>query len=287
MKKRFAKVYLEITNICNLRCDFCPGNLRPPHSITPQEFETLADKLRPYTDYLYFHVMGEPLLHPRLGEFLSVAGEYGFRVSVTTNGVLLKTEGEILLKSAAVLHKVSVSLHSKEGNGERVDQDDYLSDAVEFSKKAADRGIYSVLRLWNLDTDTHKGENVENKEIEARLHEAFPEEWTPRLNGYRLSRNVFLEYAGIFTWPSESEADEIEDGYCHGLLDQIAVLADGTVVPCCLDAEGEISLGNLFFTPLEEILASPRATEMREGLMKGRFTESLCKKCTYRRRFKR
>lgn len=285
MKKPLNRAYIEIGNICNLRCSFCPGTERAPRQMELSEFKTVCAALHPYTDHLYFHVMGEPLLHPLLGEFLETAGEYGFRVCVTTNGVLLKTEGELLLKNAAVLHKVSISLHSMEGNGKGIDKDDYLCSAVEFSKKASNVGIYSVFRLWNLDTDSREGKNTANREIETHLHEAFPDEWTPRPNGYRLSRNVFLEYAGIFTWPTESEADEIEDGYCHGLLDQIAVLADGTVVPCCLDAEGEIPLGNLFFTPLEEILASPRVTAMREGLKRGRFTESLCKKCTYARRF--
>lgn len=287
MKKSLNRAYVEIGNVCNLSCSFCPGTHRAPRQMEPSEFQAVCDALQPYTDYLYFHVMGEPLLHPHLGEFLSVAGEYGFRVSITTNGVLLPDVGELLLLHADTLHKISVSLHSAEGNGEDIDRDGYLSSAIAFAREAANKGIYTVFRLWNLDTDARKGENGKNAEIETRLKEAFSDAWVKRPNGYRVAQNVFLEYAGIFTWPSESEAEEIDDGYCHGLLDQIAVLADGTVVPCCLDAEGEIALGNLFSTPLSQILSSLRCEKMREGLKNGRLTEPLCKKCTYRRRFKR
>ena len=286
MKKLLNRAYVEIGNICNLACAFCPGTNRAPRQMNEREFKTVCEALRPYTDYLYFHVMGEPLLHPLLGELLEIAGEYGFRVCITTNGTLLASEENTLFRHADVLHKVSISLHSMEGNSIG-DGEKYLAEAIAFSRRAAERGIYSVLRLWNLDTEARRGKNDRNAEVEARLRAAFPGEWTSRVNGYRLARNIFLEYAGIFTWPTESDSDDVEDGYCHGLLDQIAVLADGTVVPCCLDAEGEIPLGNLFSQPLSEILSSPRAERMREGLNCGKFTEALCKKCTYARRFHR
>jgi radical SAM protein with 4Fe4S-binding SPASM domain len=220
---------------------------------------------------------------------LSTAEEYGFRVCITTNGTLLSSEGHVLLSHSDVLHKVSVSLHSLEGNGTVSGQeaDRYLSDAIAFAKEASARGTHTVLRLWNLDADGREGRNLANSAIEARLHDAFPEEWKPRWNGFRLKQSVFLEYAGIFTWPTESDAEAVEDGYCHGLLDQLAVLADGTVTPCCLDSEGEIALGNLYQSTLSEILSAPRATAMREGFAERKMVEPLCKKCTYARRFRR
>lgn len=285
MKKALNRAYVEIGNICNLACSFCPGTSRVPRQMTEAEFRTVCERLRPYTDYLYLHVMGEPLLHPLLERFLMIAESFGYRICITTNGTLLSSCGEVLLRRAAVIHKVSISLHSMEGNGKRSEA--YLSDAVAFSRLAAEKGIYTVFRLWNLDADGRRGENSENAAIEAALRRAFPEEWIPRRNGCRLGKNVFLEYAGIFTWPTESTADAVEDGFCHGLADQLAVLADGTVVPCCLDSEGEIAFGNLFSEPLEEILRSPRAVAMREGLLSGRFVEPLCKKCTYARRFQK
>ena len=280
---RFRRAYVEIGNVCNLSCSFCPGTRRVPRQMTAEEFRRVLTEIRPYSDVIYLHVMGEPLFHPNLGEFLSIARELAFRVSITTNGTLLRSAEGILLAHADVIHKVSISLHSAEGNGDL--RREYLDEAISFAEKASAAGIFAVLRLWNLDSKEREGENRENAVILRRLKEAFPEEWVKRYNGYRMTKGVFLEYAEIFTWPTESEAEPVEMGYCHGLLDQIAVLTDGTVVPCCLDADGEIALGNLFLQSLPEILASDRFQSMETGLRNGKFTEALCRRCTYARRF--
>lgn len=293
-KTSLNRAYVEIGNVCNLACSFCPGTTREARRMTEAEFCCVAEKLRPHTEYLYLHVMGEPLFHPTLDRFLLIASEYGFRVCITTNGTLLGTRGNVLLSHAETIHKVSISLHSMEGNdvvsaveGELDGRTEaYLHSAVDFAYEASARGIYTVFRLWNLDSAEHKGSHRENDAILSYLHTAFPDEWKERHDGMRLMKNVFLEYAEIFTWPTESEAEEQESGFCHGLCDQIAVLADGTVVPCCLDSEGEIALGNLYDSTLDAILASDRATAMREGFRNRKLVEPLCRTCTYARRFR-
>ena len=107
------KAYLEITNVCNLSCSFCPGTRREKRFMTPEDFETLSRKLRGHVEYLYLHLMGEPLLHPQLEEILGIAARQGFRVIITTNGTLLDRRGELLVSSPAV-YKVNISLQSFE-----------------------------------------------------------------------------------------------------------------------------------------------------------------------------
>lgn len=70
----FSRMYLEITTCCNLSCSFCPGTKRPAAFLSPENFHTLAAKLRPYGEHLYLHVMGEPLLHPQLPRCWRFAG---------------------------------------------------------------------------------------------------------------------------------------------------------------------------------------------------------------------
>ena len=106
---RFRKIYLEISNVCNLSCAFCPGTKRTKHIMAEAEFAALMPKLRPYADYLYFHLMGEPLLHPMLERFLSIAEGYGVPVSITTNGFLLSKQGEVLLHHNKIIKKVKKS----------------------------------------------------------------------------------------------------------------------------------------------------------------------------------
>ena len=122
----FSRIYLEITNCCNLSCAFCPGTRRARRMLPAEEFRLLAGKLRPWTDYLYLHVLGEPLLHPQLAEILASAGELGFRVCLVTNGTLLAQRLGTLL-AAPALHKLSVSLHSFEANDALMPLETYLA----------------------------------------------------------------------------------------------------------------------------------------------------------------
>ena len=278
------RIYIEIGNICNLDCSFCHKIKRAARQMTADEFSTVAEKIKGHTKYAYLHVMGEPLLHKNLGDFLRILDENGIRAAITTNGTLLPQKKDVLL-SAKNLHKVSISLHAPEANERKISKEDYLSGCVDFAKAAAEAGVFVVFRLWNLDSDEGQGKNHENAFIKSFLCEAFPQEWQKRRSGFRLARNIFLEYDGLFTWPAESNAEERFSGYCHAIKDQIAILADGAVVPCCLDSEGEISLGNIFDNTLDEILSSERAKNMKRGFEERRLIEPLCKRCTFIKRF--
>ncbi len=279
------RIYIEIGNVCNLSCSFCPKTKREKRQMSVEEFKTVAEKVKNKAKYVYLHVMGEPLLHPHLSEFLEILRANGMRACITTNGTLLKGKSALLLAYPDVVHKVSVSLHSIEGNGKENVMEDYISSVADFARQASEGGIFTVMRLWNEDSEEGDGKNKENPVIMSLLKEIFVDEWQIRRCGFRLMRNVFLEYDGVFTWPSESAAEEKKEGRCHGLKDQAAILADGTVVPCCLDSEGIIALGNIFEADLDEILSSPRAVAMRRGFEKGELTEPLCRKCTYANRF--
>lgn len=281
----FAKAYLEITNVCNLRCSFCPGSKRPGKFLSPDEFAFLAEKLRPHTDYLYLHVMGEPLLHPNLDEILTICAKMNFRTVITTNGVLLKKCREMLLSHAATLYKISVSLHSFEANDREVDFSAYLDGCIDFISAAAKKNIISVLRLWNLDGAHSTGENTRNAEILSRLHIAFPGEWREVRGGPKMADHCYLEWGERFLWPSSEGEDYGEERFCMALRDQIGVLSDGTVIPCCLDSDGALALGNLFTQSLEEILQSERARRLVEGFSQRRAVEDFCRRCEYACRF--
>ena len=273
---RFNKIYLEISNRCNLRCAFCPGTKREPRSMSREEFASLLPKLRPWTDYLYFHLMGEPLCHPLLGDFLSMAGEAGFRVILTTNGTLLSPMADTLL-SAPALYKINISLHAFEANDLAVPFSRYLEDCFTFGKRAEGHFVVSY-RLWN-----GGGSDARNGEILRAMESHFPPPWREERLGPRIGDRIYLHYGDRFDWPDLSAPDGGEQISCYGLRDQIGVLCDGTVVPCCLDHEGDIPLGDLFRQDMDEILSSPRAQAIAEGFAEGKAVEELCRKCGYAR----
>ncbi|MBQ4641533.1 MAG: SPASM domain-containing protein [Oscillospiraceae bacterium] len=275
---RFRKIYVEISNLCNLSCAFCPGTKRPPRRMTPEEFVTLAPKLRPYTEYLYFHLMGEPLCHPQLDAFLEIAHSHGFRVILTTNGTLLARQQELLLSSPG-LHKVNISLHAFEANDLTVPFESYLQECFAFGQAAKGKKLV-VYRLWN-----QGGAEERNQQILEAMGVAFPEPWVQERQGIRVASRTYLEYGDKFDWPDLQAQEGSSRVFCYGLRDQLGILCDGTVVPCCLDHEGDLVLGNLYEQPLEQILESPRARAIYEGFSRKEAAEELCRKCGYARRF--
>ena len=198
--KRLRKIYLEISNVCNLHCTFCPGTRREKRFMTVDEFATLLPKLRPWTDYLYFHLMGEPLCHPELAEFLRLAGDAGFKVILTTNGTLLEEKREILLNAPA-LHKVNISLHAFEANDLSVPFETYLFRCFSFGQ-AAEGKFLVVYRLWN-----GGGAEQRNPEILSAMERAFPAPWDVQPRGTQIAQRVYLEYGDKFDWPDLSAPD--------------------------------------------------------------------------------
>ena len=222
--------------------------------------------------------MGEPLCHPNLQSYLKHAGFHGFRVILTTNGTLLQRQQEILLSSPA-LHKLNISLHAFEANDLAMPFADYLNGCFAFGKAAEGKKLI-VYRLWN-----QGGADERNQEILDALESYFPKPWVTERKGIRIGDRVYLEYGDKFDWPDLSAEDMGQNVFCYGLRDQIGILCDGTVVPCCLDHDGDLSLGNLLEEELEQILQSPRAQAIYHGFQHKTAAEELCRKCGYARRF--
>ena len=275
--KKYSRVYVEITNICNRSCSFCPGTVREKRRMSFEEFSLIANSLVGVTDYLYFHVMGEPLTHPELPRFIEYATSLGFKCAVTTNGTLVTRRAEELIASG--IYKVNLSVHSFEG-GEEEQYLSYIKSLADFADKASNAGVLTVLRLWNKGYDG--GLNDRTLEIlKTRLQGEC--KWGSR--GARIRHKLHLEYGDRFDWP-DMEAENMGDRlFCYGLRDHFGILSDGRVIPCCLDREGEITLGNIYETPIRQILSSERAMAILHGFDNRVAVEELCQKCGYARRF--
>ena len=274
----FSRVYVEITNSCNMNCSFCHGTRRPPRSMTIEEFSLVLDRLSGVTEYIYYHLMGEPLTHRDLPELIRMAGNAGYKSAITTNGTLLSRRGDELI--AAGVYKVSISLHSFE-EGSAADFDAYLDSCFDFADKASRAGVLTVFRLWNRGHDGGRNEYILEK-MKSRL----VGEWRWSQRGARIRDKLHLEWGDRFAWPDRDAPDMGDGVFCYGLGDHFGILSDGSVVPCCLDADGEITLGNIFEERVANILASDRARAIAEGFKKRHAPEELCKRCGYARRFK-
>ena len=286
----FHRVHIEVTNICGLACSFCPPKLQLTKTMSLLFFEKVLKELQPYTKSLAFHVMGDPLTLSNLFEYLELSHKYGFEVELTTSGYYLKkTRVEVLFHEA--VRQLNISLNSYNKNSLNLSFDEYM-DGVFLAcgnKLALYPKPFINLRVWNLDEalsevefNTLLFEKMENFfKVKIDTQAIYKE----KIKSLRLASKILLNFDNYFEWPSIESTHE-SDATCYGLKSHIGILADGTVVPCCLDGEGVINLGNLHETPLKDVLDSPRAQAIIAGFSKGKAVEELCKKCTYKERFK-
>lgn len=285
----FQKVHIEISNVCNLQCSFCPEVVREKKLMSPGLFRRVLEQVAPLAEQVAFHLMGDPLVHPRLAELVDTAGEFGTKIFFVTNGVLLREDkAEILLKPA--FRQVNFSLHSFADNFPDKDPADYLEKIFAFVERAfVERpDLYVNFRLWNLEAPRGIGEK--NRDVLRRIEERF--QWKAageldvrRQKSHPVKGRLYVHFDTEFTWPALELPVLGLAGTCYGLKSHFGVLVDGTVVPCCLDKEGAIPLGNLTEVPLGDILGGARAQAMLKGFRERRLVENLCQRCQYIERF--
>lgn len=291
--RKFKSIYIEITNVCNLHCDFCPQTRRKPEFMKIEMFNKMLDQIQAHTEYIYLHVKGEPLLHPEIDKLLDLCYEKGFKVNLTTNGTLItKVKDQLLLKPA--LRQINFSLHSFDGNEGAQNKEEYLDNILSFTKEALLKTETIIgLRLWNYEEDNVI--NLEKKkndtmlvaiEKEFNLQDRIQEKVLPG-RGVKIKDRLYLNQDHQFQWPDLKEMEDDGKGFCYGLRTQAGILVDGTVVPCCLDGEGVIALGNINTSHFTEIIESERACNIFDGFSRREAVEELCRKCGYRKRFGR
>ena len=266
MKKRFKKIYLEITNICNLKCNFCPGNKRPKEEMTLENFRIILEKLENYTDNLYFHLMGEPLVHSKINELIDVAS-LKYQVNITTNGYLIKK-----IENNKNIRKINISLQAIKSDEEI---DNYLKDIFETVDKLYNQGTTVVYRLWN--------EQASSSKIIEKLEKYYK----INLNGNtKIQDRIYLDREIPFIWPDLNNNYYNEEGSCMGLRSHIGILVNGDIVPCCLDYNGTITLGNILNNDIDTILKDKRVQNMQENFLNNKKCEEFCRHCNFYDRIK-
>lgn len=284
----FFRAYVEITNLCGLACSFCPPKEQPNQTMTLPFFKTILEQLKPYTNEVALHVMGDPMILSNLKDYLDCAHSLEFKVMITTSGFYLDAARRSFLFHPSI-RQVNISLNSFNKNSVSRTFEAYLEPILMLcdEKLAQDSNFFINLRLWNLDNMC--SELDFNKKLFKVLEEHFgidfiSESISGERQSMRLASKILLHFDRYFEWPSLQNTFH-GDGYCHGLSKQIAILSDGRVVPCCLDSDGIMELGNLHATNLGKILTSKRSLDILDGFEKSLAVEELCQKCSYKDRF--
>lgn len=299
-------VYIEITNVCNLHCSFCPCGKTPANNSTESRtfmpsalFEKcIAGAQEIGATSVYFHVLGEPTLHPGFVHYLKKLEQTPLKLTLTTNGTSIERVGRQILASPAV-RQVNFSTHAyAELPCETAER--YLQNVLDFCRLAiVERpDLYINLRLWNIGASEAA---PWNSFMLNRIRETFNVEVTPghfcsRHKSFNIIGRLYLHEDTRFEWPEskalchpepvEGSTGKIVPGTCRALDTHVAILHDGRVVACCLDHSGQITLGHINEQSLNEILESPLANNIREGFEQHELRHPFCQKCSFCKRFK-
>ncbi len=247
-------------------------------------FTQVLQEVQPFTKEVALHVFGDPLALSNLNDYLDIAQSLGIKVMITTSGLFLKNHKDLFHPS---IRQINISLNSYNKNTMQCTFEAYMAEVLNLCESRVDEEVFINLRLWNLDV--LNSEDAYNKKVLSKLSEHFNITLDTALlqnppKTLRLAKKILVHFDHYFEWPSLSNTHQ-SDGFCHGLSAQLAILADGTVVPCCLDGDGVINLGNLHHDRLKHILNSPRAQAIIEGFANHQAVESLCQKCSFKNRF--
>lgn len=266
--KKLKKIYIEITNTCNLNCSFCIKNKRTPKHLTKEEFNHIIDKIKNHTKEVYLHILGEPLMHPEINEFINYANNENLLVNLTTNGYLINK-----IKDNNNIHRLNISIHSYNENY-KIDLETYLNNIFNVVDSLRTKTFVSI-RLWVNNNNTKKILDYINNRYNTQIKDINEN------TKIKISNNLIIDTFHEFIWPDLNNNYYNDTGKCYGLIDHIGILSDGRIIPCCLDSEGIITLGNIYNENIDDILNKPIAKEMINGFKNNKKCQELCKHCNF------
>ena len=283
-------MHIEITNICNLKCTFCPPKILPNGTMSLEKFDDLNFQLKPYTKELAYHMVGDPLVLSNLNEYLNISLKHDLKVNITTTANNINEKHYKALMNPTI-KQINFSINSYNANSHKKSLDEYLNPILDFVKFAQEQKheYFINFRIWNLDEE--KSAKEFNKKVFDKINETFNTNidlenvYKERPKNIRIDRKIFFNFDEYFNWPSLENEIVSSNGFCYGLDSHFGILTSGDVVPCCLDQNACINLGNTNTTQISDILNSNRVTAIQNGFRKNIVVEELCQKCEYRTRF--
>lgn len=262
--KKLESLIIEPTNSCNLRCGMCPMNgvasaaIRKKGFMPFLMFKDIIDQT-PGIKRVSLNNWGESLLHPDIVKMIGYAKKKGVeKVLLCTNGTMLDA-GLSRSILAAGLDTLEVSIDGLQDSYERVrgfNYQDLLARVDDFIWQRNNGYPGCELGVVMVDNGAPQEEINEFKKL-----------WMGKA-GYVKIQPCLGRKTRVKPCPE----------LWGSTMGRLVVLWDGTVVPCCADHDGALSVGNVAEENLASIWNGPRLNQMREEHASGRFS-GFCATC--------
>jgi MoaA/NifB/PqqE/SkfB family radical SAM enzyme len=273
--------WIDITRLCNLRCIMCPQSrgLRPrPAKMPLDRFQQILDDICENRPLIKLYLSGEPLLHEGLFDMIEYAHGKNCQTAIHTNATLFtEALSERILSS-------SLTFLSFSFDGCTAEVYERLRPPAKFEQVGA-----NIRRFLDLRRRSGRGPYANVEIIRMRDTEdflkSFAEEWKA-CGVEEVSVVDYMTWLGTVPDRRDGKA-AIFSGYtpCAAPFQHGCILSDGTVVPCCLDVDGRMPLGNVTEQPFREIWVGNAYRQLRLQMLTGGLgTGSICDACCNTRR---
>ncbi|MBT2282948.1 SPASM domain-containing protein [Paenibacillus polymyxa] len=295
---------IETTNLCDCTCQMCPRGVgmmnRKLGAMSMEMYTTIVDEIHEHfpngyqpkniekrysfedvvsidfeTTGLRLHHFGEPLLDKLLPERVAYAKENSnVDVHFSVNPTRLTPDLSIkLIKSG--LKRLIIALDGtndeeyKSIRGKRVDYDTAVKNIEELIRIKKEEKSDLIIDL----------QMISMKQTKLQV-EQFRKYWEG------MGLNVYIKH--FFPYPDVDHNEftiEDEGNFKRGCMfpfTSMTIMRDGSVVPCCSDYNGEITLGNVNEQSLKEIWNGENYTQFRKNFITNNLSEdSLCRRCGF------
>ncbi len=284
---------IEPVNFCNLSCPECPaGNgsiTREKKAMEFDLFRKIICEIKDYTYYLTLYFQGEPFLHPQFIKFIQFSNEHQIYTASSTNAQFIDDEmAKKIIESG--LNKLIVSL---DGSTQEVYEKyriggsfskakDCISFLVKWKKSFNSSSPFIELQFLVLKHNEHQIREI--KKLSKNLNANKLRLKSAQITNFKEGSDLLPTQKRYARYIKSKDGDykrkEKIKNRCWRAFSGAVIAANGDVLPCSFDKNGEHAFGNINEKSLAEIWHNEKAHSFRKQILKNKKEFEMCKNCT-------
>jgi radical SAM protein with 4Fe4S-binding SPASM domain len=284
---------IEPTTACNLGCPECPSGLRSftrdTGNLKPDHLNQWMDELSRHVGYVNFYFQGEPFIHPKIFELISLVSKKNIYTATSTNAHFLNEKNAIKTVESG-LDRIIISIDGTTQdvyeqyrvNGDLEKVISGTRNLIEARNKLGSKKPFVIFQFLVVKPNEHQIDDVKKLASELGVDELrfkTAQVYDPRDHHPLIPT---IEKYSRYTRNADGSyriKNELQDE-CKRMWMGAVVTWDGKVVPCCFDKDAKHQMGDLQELRFKEIWKSPIYQSFRKQLFTNRKSIDICANCS-------